>query len=239
MMIAHVPDTMAYPRKRSKKTLVSLYRRFAGKRSLGAAKKTLVRKVAAAVKRQGELKYFDYANASAAPSTGGSVALLNVIAEGSDTSDRVGRAVRSVFITIDIITYAPSTATNFDTGKIALVYDKSPNGTIAAYADIFAKPAAGGVVSMNMKNICATGERFKILRQWNLPVLQQGGINGTHYVETIRIPNSMSISKWAGSAATTPLEGGFYLVYASLADTHNVATSFAHITQWRYAYVDM
>lgn len=115
-----------------------------------------------------ELKYSDL-TVNANPTNNGTVALINVVAQGSDNTDRIGRKITFKSIEYDYVYQNDSAALgtvaawpdNAACAKIAVVYDKQPNGALPAWSDIFTN--TGSVMApFGLKNINNI-DRFDIL----------------------------------------------------------------------------
>ncbi len=107
-----------------------------------------------------ETQYVDN-NAQNSTTTGGFVACLNQMAEGTDYSNRVGKVVQPMYLYLD---WCVRPGTNLDDCFIAVVYDRQPNASTASYSTIFASNNSPPV-SQTFPNIAAWKERFKILYQ--------------------------------------------------------------------------
>lgn len=99
----------------------------------------------------------------------GAAQLLTVIAQGSDNTERIGRKITTTSLQYDLLYENNTTDLNGTAGwpesaavcKVAFVYDKQPNGALAAWSDVF--NSTGNLVSpfcfKNYNNI----DRFDIL----------------------------------------------------------------------------
>lgn len=115
-----------------------------------------------------ELKYCDNTVNSAATSSGSSQ-LLTTIAQGSDNVDRIGRKITMASVQYDVAFGATTTELGntaaypdtYDVCKMAIVYDKQPNGALATWSDVYAAPVsvAAPFSYKNYNNI----DRFDIL----------------------------------------------------------------------------
>lgn len=122
-------------------------------------RKSSAARIKGAIAAKQELKFVDIASASYG-ATGGTVTLLNGIAEGDDYSTRDGRqaTMRSVHIRGSYApnpTAAPTTAA---LGRILLVWDNAPKGSLATIAEVLTAAVA------NSFPLVDNQERFTILR---------------------------------------------------------------------------
>lgn len=114
--------------------------------------KSLTAKVNNILKSQ-ELKWYDTSVASA---TAGQVTPLNTIPQGDDAVARDGRKIVMKSCWIRVTALGNSGAGSI-CPRVALVYDKNPNGLLPVFSDIFT--SAGSVAFANLNN----KERFQIL----------------------------------------------------------------------------
>lgn len=102
-----------------------------------------------AVSKSAELKYLD-TNANFDGTT--EVVCLNLVVQGTEYNNRIGRHIKTESVSLK--TYSPITPIAY---RWWLVWDKQPNGTLPAKADIL-----NG--SFTEKNVAANGDRFVVLR---------------------------------------------------------------------------
>lgn len=118
-----------------------------------------------------EKKVIDLAEANYAVNTTGSVTALNLVAQGTDYTDRIGRIIKPVSVQVRG-TFLGEDATTLDQlGRVMLVWDSQPNGaTIATIAQIL--NAATSTSFNNLQN----RDRFKIIRD---EMVNLGGVDTT------------------------------------------------------------
>lgn len=104
-----------------------------------------------------ELKY-DIGQVVATLGNAGSVSLLSTIANGSGSSERIGKRIR--FHDIEIIWEMTLAASHsLAHHKVWIVYDNSPNGILPNFTDIFTSQNAFTLANADTKG------RFKILQE--------------------------------------------------------------------------
>jgi len=107
-------------------------------------KRTVGNKYRQATAGMPERKYCDV-SLNTNPSPSGAAQLLLTVAQGSDNTDRIGRKITMSAIQYDVAWAAPvdnladeaGWANNFAVAKMAVVYDKQPNGALATWSDVF------------------------------------------------------------------------------------------------------
>lgn len=107
-----------------------------------------------------EYKYVDADNPFFQVSNGGQVTLLNGVAQGTDFNQRIGRYMYMKSLEFDascIVDPLNNLPTQL---RVALVYDKQPNGVFPAYQDIFNNATINSRKNLNNE------QRFIILREW-------------------------------------------------------------------------
>lgn len=111
-----------------------------------------------------EIKYKDNGTTVVYP-TGGFVACVNAIAEGTDYDNRIGRHINMKYLMIDLL-IQPSTlanaASNADSGFIAIVYDKQPNAATPSFTNVF--DSVGSVPGNALLNVALDRDRYKVLK---------------------------------------------------------------------------
>jgi len=116
---------------------------------------------------KGEKKVTDLASATYAMDTTGSVTALNLCAQGTDYTNRVGRITKPVSVQVRGYTAAQALTggNNSSLLRAMLVWDSQPNGgALPAITDILT--AAVGTAFNNLSN----RDRFKIIRDEKIPV---------------------------------------------------------------------
>jgi hypothetical protein len=114
-----------------------------------------------------ELKFVDVnSQFSATLNTTGGVVCLNMLAQGTDFNERVGRVFHPRSIHIRGFVGPEDATTNPSYCRIAIVWDACPNGALAAVGDIFTLDGADGLAGNLMGGSfpqVANRHRFKIL----------------------------------------------------------------------------
>jgi len=131
----------------------------------------------------GELKFFDTAIGSAIPTTAAVLAQgqLALIPQGVTESTRVGRkcTIKSIQLNA-MLRYVPATdATGVNSVTICLVQDTQTNGAAATPANVY-EPIQGTVgLTSSLRNI-EYGDRFKILKRWDITLQPPAGVSGAY-----------------------------------------------------------
>lgn len=115
--------------------------------------KSLSAKVNNILKSQ-ELKWFDTAVSVATP---GLVTPVNLVPQGDDVIARDGRKILMKSLWMRITGLSQAVGTNPICPRVALVYDKNPNGVLPVITDIFTSTSSTAFKNMNNQ------ERFVIL----------------------------------------------------------------------------
>lgn len=174
-------------------------------------------------------------NTSVTPVTQtGTVVLLNSVAEGDDVNNRIGRKVNVK--QIDIMYHLVSTA--IDSAQVALVYDSQPNASNATYSQIF-DLTASNPAGMAFKNTATFNKRFKVFWMDQQPD-SDGSADPTNYIDRkrhfIKVPEAFQQVKYAGTTATTPNTGAWYLVFGAV---NNTTTTMNIRYTCKFQYTDM
>lgn len=175
----------------------------------------------------GELKFFDTAlsfnvdTTPEVPATG----QLCLIPQGVTESTRVGRKCTIKSIQIEgAMQFTPGAVTSGATlVTLALVQDTQTNGAAAAYSDIY----DGSVFCSAVRNI-ENGDRFKILKKWEVNLSAAAGIQSAFsnslkkwsYYKKVQIP--LEFSSTTG-AITELRSNNVFLVAGALASDDTVA----------------
>lgn len=146
---------------------------------------------------RGEIKSHDVAMTGLITNSTGLVQCVNLIAAGTDYNQRIGRQVHIKSIEIRAV-LPPMTTELLNRWKLMLVWDKQPNGALAAVSDIL--DTATSVSMNNLEN----RNRFRVIRTW-------GGLNG--YVDT------------TNHSSSEPFVNMDEFVKLSLKTTYNAATA--------------
>lgn len=193
------------------------------------------------IQASAEKKEFYVANTLQNVTTTGGVVSINTIAEGDEYTNRQGRIVKSRYIDVQYSLYQSSIDSSADGSLVALVWDKTPNGSVAAVTDILLTGSAGNP-SLAFKNTPNNAERFHIAWVDYLPNCEEGSIQvGSNAVMTkkrnfYRIPEKYSNSRYGNTTAVTPNLGGWYLLYI---DASNTTTTSRIDYTIKYVFTDI
>jgi len=111
--------------------------------------------------QRGELKYLDISF----PAVGQSALLvfpINIIAAGTDNTNRIGRTARIAYCMYNLHFINHQTTNGATPLRVMVVWDRQPNGTVASYNDIINVNALPGENTLGMPNI-DNKDRFTIL----------------------------------------------------------------------------
>lgn len=160
-----------------------------------------------------ETGYVDKSATTYACDTTGTIALLNTIAQGAGTTQRVGKRIKLKGIYFRGLGYSGSTTAVADTSLI-LVYDRRPTGLLPAITDILT--AANTTAFTNDVNL----DRFRILRRWDQVFTgnrttagQQTALTAQNFDEYVDLKMLPQVFGAAGTGAIGDItEGALYLV---------------------------
>ena len=182
-----------------------------------------------------ETGFVDLAAANYACDTTGSITLLNTIAQGASTSQRIGKKVMMKSLQCHGNLLAGTTGTTTDT-VVLIVYDKRPVGVLPAITDIL------NSVQSNSFNNDANSGRFRILKRWDCvltgnrttPATGNEMVEGDFFLKLHDLPVNF---KAAGTGAIGDQEeGSLLLVTAGDVAAGTTAGSFA--AAFRLRFVD-
>lgn len=202
--------------------------------------KTIQNVVKKQIQSSAEKKEFYTTNTLQNVTTTGTVINLNTIAEGDEFNNRNGRIIKSTYIDIQYSLYNNTLDSSADGSKVALVWDKTPNGTAAAWTDIFLTTASSNP-SLIFKNTPNNAERFHIAWMDELPQVVNSMQTGTNATYTrmrhfYKVPDKYSNSRYGNTTAVVPNLGAWYLFYV---DGTNAATNVRIDYTSKYVYTDI
>lgn len=178
--------------------------------------------------RRVELKY-DYGVVNGTVSSTPSVTLLSTIANGTGSSDRIGKMIQ--FHDIEISWHLRMAAVhNSNRGRFWIVYDKSPNGVLPAYTDVLQSS------DVNTTMNCDTRARFLVLYEANWVTTNEttgcsysvGQVQG-HKVVSLKGKKCTFIGTGAGIA---DIETGAIYIVTNSYDNNAVALEFTNKIQF-------
>lgn len=174
----------------------------------------LAKAVASVMRSKEESGFVDVAAAAYANNTTGTITLLNTVAQGASTSQRIGKkiALQSIQIRGNIESDA---AAVFNDVANLIVYDKRPTGALPAITAIL-----NTATSSSFNNDINSG-RFRIVRRWDeylvggttlatTPYTEKSGIGFDHFVS---LKGMKTVYKALGTGAIDDIEeGALYFV---------------------------
>lgn len=165
-------------------------------------------------------------------STTGTIALVNTIAQGAGSSQRIGKTCFMRSCQLRGRAVAGSTGTVAD-GAFIMVYDKRPTGVLPAITDILE-----GISAQAMNEFDNEG-RFRILRRWD-KVFAGNTVTPTTGLEIQDMDNFFKINrrlvcKTAGTGAIGDIEeGAIYALSVGNVATGTTAPIFAVAMRFRF-----
>lgn len=162
-----------------------------------------------------ELKIFDCDQAATTPPptpavltnipNSGAVVCINAVPTGTSVSNFLGNqvSIKSVGYRVELDLGTTPVPTS---GRVLLIYDKQPNGTLAAWTDIFTSAQYLAYGNPN------TRERFVILRNDQFSLSPQGD-QTLFYDRYVKV--NMTTTYASGSPGTVPQTGAILLAYIS------------------------
>jgi len=170
-----------------------------------------------------EKKVVDTAAATYVCSTTGSVTAINLAAEGTDFTNRLGRKTTNVAVQLEGLLEPIDTITAACKARIMLIYDAQPNGALPAITDILTAATSQSFMNLNNR------DRFKILCDINRTI---GGTDNTATQSYAQSPSVYNISVyrkinldtiWSGTTAAIGSVGTGALLLVTIGDQGGTA----------------
>lgn len=186
--------------------------------------------------RGAEPGYVDLAAANYALDTTGSITLLNTVAQGAGTSQRIGKRIALKSLQCHGYMFNNTTA-NVNDAAFLIVYDKRPTGVLPAITDILVSVSP---LAFNNDN---NSGRFRILKRVDQTLVGSIGnqvgpasaINSDWFLNLKGLPQ---VFKAAGTGAIGDIdEGAMYLVTVGGNAAGTTAASFT--SAFRLRYIDV
>lgn len=184
-----------------------------------------------------EKKVIDYASAIYPITNVGSVTCINLIAQGSDFGQRIGRKATMVAIQMEGHIEPEGNASTASKCRVLFIWDSQPNGVLATPAQIFQNVTAASFMNLNFR------DRFKVLMDHNVAL--QGTVDPTVLIATgSSTVSNISFYKrlyyptiWSGTTGTIgDIQSGALLMFC-VGDSAP-ATGFQLIAGMRLRYID-
>lgn len=168
----------------------------------------------------------------------GDVTCVNLIAQGSDYNERIGRKVTIVAIQMEGHIHAASNLCPPGKCRIMFIWDSQPNGVLATPAQIFQNIVASSFMNLNFR------DRFKVLMDHNV------ALNGfcTAFNNTI-VTNASEVENisfykrlyyptiYSGTTATiADIQSGALLMFCT--GEHAAGDAFQLVAGIRLRYID-
>lgn len=128
-----------------------------------------------------ERKAIDYASAIYDCDTTGSVTVINLIGQGSDFGQRIGRQVTCTAIQMEGHIQGQLTG-NASKCRVMFIWDSQPNGVLATVNQILSNSTAASFMNLNFR------DRFKVLMDHNVALqgyLEAANATGASTVSNI------------------------------------------------------
>lgn len=191
------------------------------RKMLGGAKpatigRTLTAKVNQLIAAQ-EYKIIDVSNTTLAVVATGTVVPLNSIAAGDDVTQRNGRKINLVSSMLRFHGYitdsSPTAPTSF---RLALVYDRQPNGAAPVWTDVFQTAVSDSDRNVNNRDrFTLVYDNYNSAKHGYLSVGTTSGAVTGHESGIFDVNYSklkdMTV-EYATTASAVPLHGGFFLM---------------------------
>lgn len=169
---------------------------------------------------------------------GGYISCINQVGEGDDDYQRNGRNIQPKAVVIDY--YITLLSANIeDTGFVALIWDKQPNGGAATFANIYDTSAASP--GLALRNTSSFKDRFVVL--WMEPFVRQNN-QSTAFGNFQNIRNRKYYSfpdnwrcEYGATAASVPTTGAVYIVMGSN-NNSGTGTSATLVANCRFTFND-
>lgn len=239
-------------RKRYEKSDVGGRAKKARRSASGVTAKMLAIAVKKQIMKSAETKESDFADiVTNTTVVNGYAACLNVIAEGTDYTNRIGRHITPKYVRVDFFITGPTGVTNLgqfnDCWYAALVWDRQPDGNLVTYNTIYDFSAGNGH-GQPFKATSTSKDRFKILKEERgfAQAIEISAVTaGGNVSESTRCHMYVDLSKlnlrceFGASGATTPTVGALYWVFGSNNNTGATTTSAGASINCRFAFTDM
>lgn len=145
--------------------------------------------------------------------TTGTVYVLNSVAEGTDYNNRIGRKIRSLQIQCDWTIYTTNTTFIPDSGFVALVLDKQPDGTGTGFGNIFDTSANNA--GQAFRNTYQYPDRFKVMWIEHFAI-SSAGPACQKFRKFHKVREDMQDVSFPGSTATSPNTNAWYVCFGSV-----------------------
>lgn len=157
-------------------------------RGLGVARATAGKSaLRTAVQSLEEKKVIDTASASYACDTTGSITALNLAAQGTDYTQRIGRKTTNVAVQLEGKISPQDNSIGATKCKVLIIYDAQPNGALPVMTDIFTASSSNAFMNLNNR------DRFKIIMTENVTL---GSVSDTATMSFAAGPNVANVSTW-------------------------------------------
>lgn len=182
-------------------------------------------------------------NVTGAVTSNGYQINLNNLGFGSDTGQRVGRAVKGARLHYKYVILGASNSALFDYIRVMIVWDSQSNTANPAVGDFLETGAAGSIVTCP-KNTKSYPDRFTFLMDKIIPVQNQTA-GGSCNADQDNQQQSGSISlarlpatRFSSSASGVPTTGNLFLYVTTYQNTGLVTTSAGLYGHFKYTYSD-
>lgn len=187
-------------------------------------KKSLTAKVNALLESQ-EWKWYDTSIASA---TGGQVSPLNNIPQGDDSVTRDGRKIIMKSVAFKLAGNAAAGAGSFVAPRLAIVYDKNPNGVLPVSTDIFT--TNDGTTHSNLNNrdrFVIMYDNFCGMKRGHDPLSWPGeGYVNFHIQEYLKLDLSTVYGPTGSGTIAGTQTGALYAVFLGSSTPSVIGSSF-------------
>lgn len=144
----------------------------------------------------GEIKCVDLPYATYGLDSTGAVKCINLIQTGSSYNNRIGRRTCLVALYLHGYLFPQAENTGVSYGRIAIVYDKQPNGALPAWSDVFQDDdQTGSTTNTAWSNINLNNRsRFWVVRdiRRNFPAIASYDVVGTPEPSSMEVQVDMT-----------------------------------------------
>lgn len=220
---------------------VSQYMDMASKKSRAMARKRVYNRLPELKEKITESTGTLYA---ATLANGTLVSLINGVAEGADSNNRIGRKITHAYLDCKIIIKNFAAGSICDAGFWAIVLDRQPNGSLPAFSDIY-DLATTSVAGLAPKNTLLYQDRFQVLATDTWSINAAAGGTGPYfchrYVDLSKLTGRDRTAQFNGIAATIGdlNSGSIYFVCADANTSTTSVTGSSVDGVFKYRFYDM
>jgi hypothetical protein len=174
---------------------------------------------------------------------GGSIALLNMVAEGSDVNQRIGHSIKHKHLQVTCtisLNSAAIAANQGDSGFIFVAIDSQTLGAAPAWQMIYDTTGVAAPAGVSLRNTAQYARRFKVLRKIDYTVSPGGPLQQKieFYVDLSKLSKEFDITQFSSTTGnvTNCQKNAVVFGYGGLQQT----VAYYPTIQWtsKYVYTD-